>query len=110
MGGGTDEGTDTGFSTEDELASGADTDKDSVRSGSVVRSSTEMATGGTVMLLTLHVPWADGRGPPPTDPVAQQAWQTLQSQATCFAEANAPDTSACSSTVLPRRDTTARAK
>ncbi|WFD40220.1 gluconokinase [Malassezia japonica] len=29
MGGGTDEGTDTGFSTEDELASGADTDKDS---------------------------------------------------------------------------------
>ncbi|WFC95991.1 hypothetical protein MBRA1_002647 [Malassezia brasiliensis] len=79
MGGVTDEGTtDAGFSTEEEAPSGAETDKDSVRSGS------RRGENGTVMLLTLHT-----RDGVPSD--GQQTWRTLQHQALCFAEANAPD-------------------
>ncbi|WFD03287.1 hypothetical protein MOBT1_001976 [Malassezia obtusa] len=83
MGGTTDEGTtDTGFSTEDELPSGADTDRDSVRSGG--RRGGEH---GTVMLLTLRAPKACA-----DDADAERVWQALQRQAACFSEANTPDT------------------
>lgn len=101
----TDEGTDTGLSTEDELPSGADTDRDSVRSANALRGSEH----GTVMLLTLRAPLPTPMRAPeevhasqlPTDAdlahaedpaAAAQAsvWQTLLSQALCFSEANAP--------------------
>ncbi|WFD00107.1 hypothetical protein MYAM1_002853 [Malassezia yamatoensis] len=76
--------TDAGFSTEEELPSGADTDKDSVRSGSVLRNGDP----GTVMLLSLHTPLlSDPHSPYDLD--TNQVWHTLQCQAVSFAEANA---------------------
>ncbi|WFD44394.1 hypothetical protein MPSI1_003062 [Malassezia psittaci] len=76
--------TDAGFSTEEELPSGAETDKDSVRSGSVLRNGDP----GTVMLLSLHTPLlSDSNSPYDVD--TKQVWHTLQCQALSFAEANA---------------------
>lgn len=74
-----EEGTDPGFSTEDELASGADTDLDSSKCVGAPRP--KETEHGTVVLLTLVArPSADD---------APRIWQTMHNQAMCFAEANA---------------------